>query len=259
MNSAEVKKWYYILPVLSIGIFVAVWIFLSASPDSMIPTPGETLARFIEIMQEPISKATLPIHVWVSLKRVLIAFFFAIMLGVTLGVFLGWSKIFHAVVNPVFEILRPIPPIAWIPLIILWCGIGELPKILIVFIGSFVPIVLNTYSGIKEIDPLLVNAGRVLGANRRQELLEITLPATIPAILAGIRTALSSGWMCVVAAEMIVAKQGVGFLIVRGQESGDTALIVVCMLVIGVVSMLLSTFLSKMEGVLCPWQFSKTK
>lgn len=259
MNSAEVKKWYYILPVLSIGIFVAVWIFLSASPDSMIPTLGETLARFIQIMQEPISKATLPIHVWVSLKRVLIAFFFAIVLGVTLGVFLGWSKIFHAVVNPVFEILRPIPPIAWIPLIILWCGIGELPKILIVFIGSFVPIVLNTYSGIKEIDPLLVNAGRVLGANRRQELLEITLPATIPAILAGIRTALSSGWMCVVAAEMIVAKQGVGFLIVRGQESGDTALIVVCMLVIGVVSMLLSTFLSKMEGVLCPWQFSKTK
>ena len=81
----------------------------------------------------------------------------------------------------------------------------------------------------------------------------------VPAILAGIRTALSSGWMCVVAAEMIVAKQGVGFLIVRGQESGDTALIVVCMLVIGIVSMLLSTILSKLEGVLCPWQFSKTK
>ena len=92
-----------------------------------------------------------------------------------------------------------------------------------------------------------------------QILLEITLPATVPAILAGIRTALSSGWMCVVAAEMIVAKQGVGFLIVRGQESGDTALIVVCMLVIGIVSMLLSTILSKLEGVLCPWQFSKTK
>ncbi|MCI9307726.1 MAG: ABC transporter permease, partial [Lachnospiraceae bacterium] len=156
-------------------------------------------------------------------------------------------------------ILRPIPPIAWIPLVILWCGIGELPKVVIVFIGSFVPIVLNTYSGIKEIDSLLINAGLVLGANRRQLLTEITLPATTPAILAGIRTALSSGWMCVVAAEMIAAKQGVGFLIVRGQESGDTALIVACMLVIGVVSLLLSTILSKLEGVLCPWQFSKTK
>ena len=87
----------------------------------------------------------------------------------------------------------------------------------------------------------------------------LKLPATVPAILAGIRTALSSGWMCVVAAEMIAARQGVGFLIVRGQESGDTALIVACMLVIGVVSMLLSTVLIKLEGVLCPWQFSKTK
>ena len=90
-------------------------------------------------------------------------------------------------------------------------------------------------------------------------LIEVAFPATIPAILAGIKTALSSGWMCVVAAEMIVAKKGVGFLIVRGQESSDTALIVVCMLVIGVINAILSTILTKMEGVLCPWQFSKTK
>ena len=89
--------------------------------------------------------------------------------------------------------------------------------------------------------------------------MEVAFPATIPAILAGIRTALSSGWMCVVAAEMIAAKQGVGFLIVRGQEIGDTAMIVVCMLAIGIVSALMSQILIKLEGVLCPWQFSKTK
>lgn len=259
MNSAEVKKWYYVLPVASIGLFFLVWIILARGESSMIPTPYETLMRFLDICVNPISKAILPVHIWASLKRVLIAFAFAIVLGVSLGVGLGWSKAFHSFFGPIFEILRPIPPIAWIPLVILWCGIGELPKVVIVFIGSFVPIVLNTYSGIREIDPLLVNAGLVLGANRRQLLFEITIPATVPAILAGIRTALSSGWMCVVAAEMIVAKQGVGFLIVRGQESGDTALIVVCMLVIGVVSMILSTILQKMEGVLCPWQFSKTK
>lgn len=259
MNSSEVKKWYYILPVLSIGMFFAAWIFLSQGADTMIPTPYATLQRFLDICVNPISEATLIVHIWASLKRVLIAFFFAIVLGVFLGVGLGWSKAFDSFLGPVFEILRPIPPIAWIPLVILWCGIGELPKVVIVFIGSFVPIVLNTCSGIKEIDPLLINVGLVLGANRRQLLFEITLPATVPAILAGIRTALSSGWMCVVAAEMIVAKQGVGFLIVRGQESGDTALILACMLVIGVVNLLLSTILVKLEGVLCPWQFSKTK
>lgn len=259
MNDRVVKKWYYILPVVSIGAFFVAWILLASGGDSIIPTPYETLMRFLDILVNPISEATLPLHIWASLKRVLIAFFFAIILGVLLGVVLGWSKSFNALLGPIFELLRPIPPIAWIPLVILWCGIDELPKVVIVFIGSFVPIVLNTYSGIKEIDPLLINAGLVLGANRRQLLVEITLPATVPAILAGIRTALSSGWMCVVAAEMIVAKQGVGFLIVRGQESGDTALIVACMLVIGVVSLLLSTILIKLEGVLCPWQFSKTK
>jgi len=259
MNSAKVKKWYYILPILSILALLGVWWLLASAPDSMVPTPLETVRRFLYICVNPISEATLPIHLLVSLRRVLIAFAFAIVLGIALGVALGWSKTFNALVGPVFEIIRPIPPIAWIPLVILWCGIGELPKNVIVFIGSFVPIVLNTHSGIREIDPLLINAGLVLGANKRQTLMEITIPATTPAILAGIRTALSSGWMCVVAAEMIVAKQGVGFLIVRGQETGDTALIVACMLVIGVVSLLLSTILSKLEGVLCPWQFLKEK
>ena len=209
MDSKETKKWYYVLPVVSIGIFILAWVWLSSAENSMIPTPLATWEKFLNIMTNPISQAILPVHIWVSLRRVLIAFFFAIVLGVGLGVGLGWSKTFNAVVDPIFEMLRPIPPIAWIPLIILWFGIGETSKIIIVFIGSFVPIVLNTYSGIKEIDPLLVSAGKVLGANRRQILLEITLPATVPAILAGIRTALSSGWMCVVAAEMIVAKQGV--------------------------------------------------
>jgi len=259
MNSAKTKKWHYVLPVLSIILLLGVWRLLASTPDSMVPTPLETLQRFLYICANPISEATLPIHLLVSLKRVLISFAFAIVLGIGLGVALGWSKNFNALFGPVFEIIRPIPPIAWIPLVLLWCGIGELPKNVIVFIGSFVPIVLNTHSGIREIDPLLIDAGRVLGANRRQTLIEITIPATTPAILAGIRTALSSGWMCVVAAEMIVAKQGVGFLIVRGQETGDTALIVACMLVIGVVSMLLSTILSKLEGVLCPWQFSNEK
>ena len=251
------KKWYYLLSVLSVAVLVLLWYFIATREGSIIPSPVETWNRFLDICINPISKAVLAVHVWVSLKRVLIAFAFAIVLGVTLGVLFGWSRTFRALVGPVFELLRPIPPIAWIPLVILWCGIGELPKIVIVFIGSFVPIVLNTWAGIRDIDPLLIQAGEVLGAGRRQLLFEVTIPATIPAILAGIRTALSSGWMCVVAAEMIVARQGVGYLIIRGQESGDTALIVANMLVIGVVSFLLSTILSKLEVVLCPWQFDK--
>ena len=259
MSNRKTQIIYYTLSVLSVVFLLVCWQVLASREGSVVPTPIDTLERFLDICVHPISKAILIVHVWVSLRRVLIAFAAAIILGVPLGVLFGWNRTFRALVGPIFEILRPIPPIAWIPLVILWCGIGEVPKVVIVFIGSFVPIVLNTYAGIRDIDPLLLKAGRVLGANRLQLLYEVTLPATIPAILAGIRTALSSGWMCVVAAEMIVAKQGVGYLIVRGQESGDTALIVANMLVIGVISVLLSTILGKLEVVLCPWQFSKKK
>lgn len=259
MSQSLKNKLYYLLPVLSVTMLVGAWMMLASSEGSMIPTPGETWQRFMEIMQVPISKATLPLHIAVSLRRVLIAFAAAIVLGVGLGVFFGWSLSFRALVYPIFELLRPIPPIAWIPLVILWFGIGEIPKIIIVFIGSFVPIVLNTYSGMNSIDPLLIQAGKALGANQSQLLVHVALPATIPAILAGIKTALSSGWMCVLAAEMIVAKQGVGFLIVRGQELGDVALIVVCMLVIGIVNAAISLLLTRLEGVLCPWQFKKAK
>lgn len=259
MNEKIRKVLYGLLSVSALALFVVAWVAVSHMEGTMLPTPPATFARFIEVMSAPISKATLPMHIWVSLRRVLIAFVFAVTIGISLGIGLGWSAKFNAFFGPLFEIIRPIPPIAWIPMIIIWFGIGETAKIVIVFIGAFTSIVLNTSAGIRAIDPLLISAGKALGANRRQLLIDVAFPATIPAILAGIRTALSSGWMCVVAAEMIAARQGVGFLIVRGQESGDTALIVVCMLAIGIVSALLSTFLSKMEGVLCPWQFKKTK
>lgn len=257
MNQNIPRKWHYILPVLSILTILLAFVFLSSREGSLVPSLQQIWQRFLELMSTPISKATLPVHIWVSLKRVLTAFIASIILGVSLGVFLGWNKTFNALVSPVFEILRPIPPIAWIPLVILWFGIGELSKIFIVFIGSFVPIVINTHAGMNAIDPLLIMAGKSLGANRRELLVNVAFPATIPAILAGIKTALSGGWMCVLAAEMIAAKQGVGYLIVVGQEQGDMSLIVVCMLVIGGVNAILSTILTNLEGVLCPWQFRK--
>ena len=256
----NIKKFiYFILPVLSILTIVMFFFVMSSQEGSMIPSPPEIARKFISMMTIPISRATLEVHVWVSLKRVLSAFFVAIGLGIALGVALGWSTTFNNLVSPVFEVLRPIPPIAWIPMAILWFGLGEMSKIFIVFVGAFIPIVINTHSGINMTDPLLINAGKVIGANRRQLLINVVFPASIPAILAGIKTALSTGWMCVLAAEMIAARQGVGFLILNGQEMGDMALIVVCMFVIGGVSAFLSFSLTQLQGVLCPWQFKKAK
>jgi taurine transport system permease protein len=259
MKSALRKTLYILLPFISIALILLGWIALSNTEGSLIPTPAATWDRFMYIMENPIANATLPIHILVSLRRVLIAMSAATVIGITLGVLFGWSPVARAFLMPAFEIVRPIPPIAWLPLIIMWCGIGELPKIIIVFIGAVTGIVINTHAGMKSIDMSLIKAGEALGASRRQLLTHVAIPATFPAILAGIKTSLSAGWMCVLAAEMIAAKQGVGFLIIKGQENGDMALIVVCMFAIGIVSMIISLTLSKLEGVLCPWQLKKLK
>jgi len=258
-NKVFIQVTNIILPILSILTLCLVWSLLAMGEGSLLPTLPEVWNRAVELVTRPVAKATLLGHVLVSLRRVVIAMCFSTTIGITLGVFFGWNKTFRDVIGPIFDLLRPIPPIAWLPLIIIWCGIGEMSKIVIVFIGSVVGIVLNTQTGMDSIDPKLINCGRCLGCNRMQLLVHVAIPSAVPAILAGVRGSLSSGWMCVLAAEMIAARQGVGFLIIQGQENFDMAQIVVGMFAIGIVNTLISQGLSKLEGVICPWQYSKSK
>ena len=245
---------YILLPLLSVATIVLAWVLVAAPEESQMPGLAETGAKFIDVMTNKISGATLPIHILVSLRRVLMAVALAMVTGVVFGVLIGWSKLFKSLAYPIFEIIRPIPPIAWLPIIILSMGIGESPKIAIVFISAFMPIVINTFAGMRMIDPSLFDAAKTLGANKRQLFFNIAIPACTPAIVAGMKTSVSNGWMTVLAAEMIVARQGVGFLIVRGMQNGDPALIVVCMFAIGIVSALVSVGLTKIEGVLTKWK-----
>lgn len=248
------KILYKALPVFAMLSVLAAWLGLCSVKPEIIPMPSDVCYKLCDIMVHPISKAILPIHILVSLARVLSAFVIASIIGVVFGILLGWYGTFHDIAWPVFEIIRPIPPIAWIPLVILWCGIGETSKVIIVFIGAVVPIVLNTYTGICQVDRMLLKAAKSVGANDMATMFEIVLPASLPSIVAGMKTALSTGWMCVLAAEMVVAKQGVGFLIIRGMDSGDSALIIAGMLVIGVVSAGITWVLDHMEVRLCSWR-----
>ncbi|MEG0541809.1 MAG: ABC transporter permease, partial [Angelakisella sp.] len=161
-----------------------------------------------------------------SLQRVLIAVGISILIGVPTGLAMGWSKKAKALIGPIFEFLRPIPPIAWIPLVILWFGVGEMSKVFLVTIGAIIPIIMNTFTGVKLVNPIFISVGRVYKASNVQILKEIVMPAATPAIFAGIKTAVSSGWMIVLAAEMMASKSGVGFLITRGMESYDVAMII---------------------------------
>jgi ABC-type nitrate/sulfonate/bicarbonate transport system permease component len=159
----------------------------------------------------------------------------------------------RAVVKPLFDLIKPMPPIAWISIAILWMGIGETSKVFIIMVGTFVPCLLNAYNGVRLVDPQLYDVIRTQGGNRRDEILQICFPASLPAIFAGLQISLSLAWMCVLAAELVSARSGLGFLIISGMNASLPALILSGMAVIAVVAWLTSLAMSYLEKVLCPW------
>lgn len=243
------------LSVVSVLLLIALWFIGSKVNPILIPSPFKVLERMVGLFQKPISKYNLLGHIYVSLRRVIIALLFSTVIGVILGIAIGWSKVASKTIGTLFEIIRPIPPIAWLPIIVMWYGVGEFPKLLMVFIGTLMPIVINTYTGIKMVDLSLLDVADTFQANERQLLTEIAIPSALPSIMAGLRNAIGVGWMVVLAAEMIGAKQGVGFLITRGMEYFDVPLIMVGMVAIGVVGALLSAGIEWLERRMCPWAY----
>lgn len=248
-----------LLTVISLCSLVALWVLVSSRHPELFPTPAATWDRLMRMIEKPIGKTSVLGHVLVSLRRVLIGLGFATVLGVLLGLCMGWSKKINAIVSPIFTSLRPIPPIAWIPIVILWFGVGELPKVIIIFIGSFFIIGQNTAAGVAMVDPMYIDVGRVYKANSWQMLKHVVIPAALPAIMAGLKIGLSSAWMVVVAAEMLASKSGLGFLITRGSDNLDTPLVLIGMILIGVVGALISIVFGWIERRLCPWREEKNQ
>lgn len=242
-----------VMPILGILTIVAAWAIVSWLSPEIMPGFSEIYARFIRLMEKPIMHISLWMHILYSLRRVVIALLCAWVLGVSFGVLIGWNRTAGALLGSVFTMLRPIPPLAWVPLITVWCGIGEFPKILIVFIGAFCAVVVNVRAGMKATEPLYLNVGRVFNANRSQLLFEFAIPSALPSIFAGIRTSTSVAWAVVLAAEMLGAKSGIGFLISRGMESTDTPLVIICMVAIAIVGALLAALVMSIEKAVCKW------
>ena len=243
-----------VAPFASIVLLFLIWLSASNVNSELVPNPIMVYDRLLLLFEKPISNFNLFGHLWASLVRVFIALFLSFAIGIPFGVMIGWNKTLEAIFGTLFELIRPIPPLAWLPIVIMWFGIGEFPKIVIIFIGTFMCVVINTYTGIKMVEPLFLDVGRMFNANNRQLLFEIAVPSAMPAIFAGIRNATSAGWMVVLAAEMIAAKTGMGYLITRGMDYFDVPLIVVGIIAIGITGVILSfitDYIEKKWG--CPW------
>lgn len=257
LSAAEIKEkklqmLYKVLPVISILLLVGLWL-LASSGDSGFPSPMEVWERTVKLFEKPIKKLTLIGHIGVSLRRIGLALLFDWTFGIAFGVLIGWCPKARAFFGPMFNAFRAVPPLAWIPLITLWFGIGEFPKVLIVIFGSLASIVVNTQAGLSGVEKMYLDVGTVFNASPRQRLLKIAIPSSLDAIFAGVRTSTSAAWMVVLAAEMLGADAGIGFLISRGMDSLDMPLVLTGMIAIGIVGAILAIVTQFAERMICPW------
>ncbi|HEY8566560.1 MAG TPA: ABC transporter permease [Beijerinckiaceae bacterium] len=237
--------------LLGVALFLGIWTFLSASglvPRQFLPTPAETAARFLNLLGSPFAGATLPAHLAASFQRYAYGVLLAVAAGVPLGLLMGWFRLLDDIVSPIFDGLRFIAPIAWVPFAALWFGTGVGGPIMIIFAGAFPPCLINAYRGARFVEPRLIEAARMLGTNDWRMITEILLPAAVPSIVAGLRVAAGLGWQSLVGAELIVAAAGVGFMMVQAQASVQTTTVISGMIAIGLVGMLIDVLLRQGEG-----------
>lgn len=248
------KLIYYIGPYLLIILFIFMWNNVASKGNNLLPTPWETLERLIAVWSTNISKKPMIYHVGISMKRVLTALIISIVVGVPFGIAMGWNKTFRAIFKPLFEVIRPVPPIAWVPLFTLWFGTGEFSRVAIIMMGVFMPIVINSYSGVIMVPEINFQVGKIFGAKSTDMLFDVVLPSSLDAIFAGIRTALGGGWMVLLASEMLGARAGIGFLIQQGSNANDLELAIVGMVMIGIFGAGFAYAFDFIERWLCPWK-----
>ena len=249
------KNRLFLHAVSTIAFFI-IWEYVARNRflGSALARPYEVLLQLADMMVNPIAGKGLLGHIGASSQRILIGFAIGAVLATPLGLFMALNRYVNAIVKPVFDLIKPMPPIAWVSIAILWFGIGEPSKIFIIVVGTFVPCLLNAYNGVRLIEPQLYDVVRMLGGNRRDEILHVCFPAAFPAIFAGLQISLSCAWTCVLAAELVSARSGLGFIILLGMTQSKPALIVGGMVVIAMVAWLTTLLVTGLEKVLCPWK-----
>ena len=247
-----------VVATISVLVVLGTWYLvtevLEAVTPLVLPSPVDVVEAGISVATEPYSGSTLAGHVWASLQTVLGGWVLAIVIGVPLGLAMGWSRILDSLVGPVFNVLRPIPPIAWIPLAIVWFGIGQSARFFVVFLAASIPCVVNAREGVRQVDPMLLRAARTLGAGSLTTIRRVALPSAAPLTFTGVRLSLGNAWMTLVGAELVAASSGLGFLLLDARRSLQPDLLFAAMLVIGLLGALFSFVLRWLEPRLVPWE-----
>lgn len=261
--TGQPKAWQSRLrvPTLAISILTGLtllgawWIAsaLNVVSPVFLPSPPVVAAAFGTLFTTGFVDSTLLEHLAASLGRVLGALAVSLSLGIPVGLLIALSRVGRGVLDPIVEFLRPLPPLAYLPLIIIWVGIGEASKVTVIALSMLPPIILSTSAGVKAVPKDFVNAARAFGATRTQVLTRVLLPASVPSILTGIRIALGTGWSTLVAAELVAATRGLGFMIQSAAQFLVTDIVIAGIVVIAIIAFALEWLARLIERRFVPW------
>ena len=245
------------LSLLSLALLLLIWWSVTAlgliSP-LFLPAPQQVLSKLLLIASpQGFMDATLWQHLAASLTRMLIALFAAAAVGIPVGIAMGLSPAVRGLLDPLIELYRPVPPLAYLPLMVIWFGIGETSKILLIYLAIFAPVTLSTLAGVRNTQQVRIRAAQSLGASRWQLLRWVILPGALPEILTGLRIGLGVGWSTLVAAELIAATRGLGFMVQSAGEFLATDVVLAGIAVIALIAFTLELGLRALQRRLTPW------
>jgi NitT/TauT family transport system permease protein len=236
------------LPSLAvIGALIAGWwVAVTATHSMIFPTPWRVVTGTLELLDD----GSLWRHIGASLMRVGTGFLLAVCVAVPFGLWMGWVRRVQQTLNPIFQILRPISPIAWIPIAILWFGVGDAAPIYLIFISSVFPMVVQTTVGVHTIEKRYLRAAENFGVSRTTLFKQVVIPAVLPQVIVGMRIGLGVAWLVVVAAEMIALRSGLGYMIMDSRNAGNRYdLVIAGMIIIGVIGLTLDGIMRMLEGL----------
>jgi len=243
---ADEAGWQRIaFPLIAAAVLLVLWtLAIKATGTKIFPTPLDVVKGIAGLAEQSLLWS----YILDSLVRVFSGYFVAIVIGLPLGFLLGWSDAFARAINPIVQVLRPISPLAWMPLAVIWFGVSNLAPIFLIFLASFFPVVVATMNGVRNVPPVYVQAGRNFGLSTRALITRVVFPAVLPRILVGLRIAFGVAWIVLVAAEMIAVDSGLGYLIIDARNAGKRYdLVVGGMLIIGLIGLLLDALIRRTE------------
>lgn len=238
-------------------VIVALWFLVTESgwvKPLFLPSPLSVWDKFMLALTDGVSNSTLIEHTLASIGRVFGAFLLALVTAVPIGILMGVNRFVRGLFDPIIEFYRPLPPLAYLPLVIIWLGIGEFPKVFLIYLAIFAPMAIAARAGVRSVSTEQIHAAYAMGATRGQVISQVIMKAALPEIFTGMRIGIGVGWTTLVAAEMVAANRGLGFMVLNAAENLESDTVIMGIFIIGIFAFAFDLLIRYLEKALIPWK-----